>query len=124
MSCAPTGWATCAWVADVQVSPGKQHSSVHAKAGLVRLLDELCDRRPALVRGDCGYGNEAILVALEARAQHYLLRLRQTKNVQRLSPRQFGRSDWSRADAQGCEAVQDQLQLDGWSTRRRVVVVR
>jgi Transposase DDE domain group 1 len=87
MSCTPTGWATCAWVADVQVSPGKQHSSVHAKAGLVRLLDELGEHRPALVRGDCGYGNEAILVALEARAQHYLLRLRQTKNVQRLIAR-------------------------------------
>ena len=111
-------------VLDVQVSPGKQHSSAHAKAGLTRLLEELGDRRPALVRGDCGYGNEGILLTLEGLDQRYLLRLRQTKNVQRLIARQFGRMDWSQADAQGCQAVEDQLKLDGWSAKRRVVIVR
>src|SRR6516225_7120785 len=105
-------------VLDVQVNPGKQHTSVHAKAGLARLLDELGDRRPALVRGDCGYGNEGLLVELEPRAQPYLLRLRQTKNVQRLVARQFSRLDWSRADAQGCQVVEDWLRLDGWSAKR------
>jgi len=71
-------------VLDVQVSSGKQHTSGHAKAALGQLLDELGDKRPALVRGDSGYGNEGILVTLEQRQQPYLLRLRQTKNVQRL----------------------------------------
>lgn len=56
-------------VLDVQINPGHQHSSSHAKAGLGRLLDELEDRKPALVRGDCGYGNEGILLTLEAREQ-------------------------------------------------------
>jgi Transposase DDE domain len=111
-------------VLDVQVSAGKQHASAHAKAGLARLLDELGSRRPAMVRGDCGYGNEGILVELEQHQQPYLLRLRQTKNVQRLVARQFGRSDWSRADAQGCQVVEDHLQLTGWSAKRRVVIVR
>jgi hypothetical protein len=111
-------------VLDVQVNPGKQHTSSHAKAGLARLLDELGDKRPALVRGDCGYGNEGILVELEQRGQPYLLRLRQTKNVQRLVARQFARMDWSRPDAQGCQLVEDWLKLEGWSTKRRVVIVR
>jgi Transposase DDE domain group 1 len=116
-------------VLDVQVSSGKQHTSGHAKAALGRLLDELGDerlgnRRPALVRGDSGYGNEGILVELEQRAQPYLLRLRQTKNVQRLVAQQFGRSDWSRPDSQGCQMVEAQLQLLGWSAKRRVVIVR
>jgi hypothetical protein len=111
-------------VLDVQLSPGKQHSSSHAKAGLGQLLDELGDKRPTLVRGDCGYGNEGILLTLEQRQQAYLLRLRQTKNVQRLVQRQFGRSDWSRADTQGFQAVQDELKLAGWSQKRRVVIVR
>ena len=62
-------------VLDVQVSSGKQHTSVHAKTALARLLDELADRRPALVRGDSGYGNEGILLELEGRQQPYLLRL-------------------------------------------------
>jgi hypothetical protein len=111
-------------VLDVQVSPGKQHTSVQAKARLGGLLDELGQRRPALVRGDCGYGNEGILTELESRKQPYLLRLRQTKNVQRLVARQFARSDWSRADSQGCQMVEDELRLQGWSRERRVVIVR
>ena len=115
-------------VLDVQVSSGKQHTSVHAKSALARLLDELGagpeGRRPALVRGDSGYGNEGILVELESRSQPYLLRMRQTANVQRLVAQQFARQDWSRPDTQGCQMVEDWLQLHGWSKKRRVVVVR
>ncbi len=111
-------------VLDVHVSSGKQHTSGHAKAALGRLLDELHDRRPALVRGDSGYGNEGILLELESRNQPYLLRLRQTANVQRLVAQQFSRQDWSRPDNQGCQMVEAQLQLHGWSARRRVVIVR
>lgn len=85
-------------VLDVQLSSGKQHASVHAKAALGRLLDELGEGRPALVRGDSGYGIEGILLTLEQRKQPYLLRLRQTKGVQRLVAQQFARDDWSRAD--------------------------
>jgi len=111
-------------VLDVQLSSGKQHASVHAKAALARLLDELGERRPALVRGDSGYGNEGILLTLEQRKQPYLLRLRQTKNVQRLVAQQFARDDWSRADNHGCQMVEAELQLQGWSAKRRVVIVR
>jgi hypothetical protein len=78
-------------VLDVQVSPGKQYTSAHAKAGLGQLLDELGTRRPTLVRGNCGYGNEAILTELEERDQRHLLRMRLTKNVQRLLVRQLVR---------------------------------
>ena len=115
-------------VLDVQVNSGKQHTSVHAKAALGRLLDELSDgpdsRRPALVRCDSGYGNEGILLELERREQPYLLRLRQTANVQRLVAQQFARQDWSLADNQGCQMAEDWLQLHGWSRQRRVVIVR
>jgi hypothetical protein len=115
-------------VLDVQVNSGKQHTSAHAKAAMGRLLDELGDgpdsRRPALVRGDSGYGNEGILLELERRKQPYLLRLRQTANVQRLVAQQFARQDWSRADNQGCQMAEDWLQLHGWSKKRRVVIVR
>jgi hypothetical protein len=62
-------------VLDVQVNSGKQHTSMHAKTALGRLLDELGDgpdsRGPALVRGDSGYGNEGILLELESRNQPY-----------------------------------------------------
>ena len=111
-------------VLDVQVSAGKQHTSLHAKAALGRLLDELEAQRPTLVRGDSGYGNEGILLELEQRNQPYLLRLRQTANVQRLVARQFERQDWSRADSHGCQMTEDWLQLHGWSKKRRMVIVR
>ena len=75
-------------------------------ANLRLVLDELGERRAALVRGDCGYGNEG------------------TKNVQRLVAQQFSRDDWSRPDNPGCQMVRAQLQLHGWSAKRRVVIVR
>ena len=54
------------------------------------MLDELGDKRPALVRGDCGYGVEAIIDVCEQREQPYLLRLRKTANVKRLiEPRRW-----------------------------------
>ena len=89
-------------VLDVQQRSGKQHASVHVKAALGRLLDELGERRPALVRGDSGDGNEGILLTLEQRKQPCLLRLRQTQNVQRLVAQQFARDDWSRPHNHGC----------------------
>ena len=84
----------------------------------------MADKRPALVRGNSGYGNEGILLELESRQQPYLLRLRQTANVQRLVAQQFARSDWSHADTQGCQMVEDWLQLHGWTKKRRAVIVR
>lgn len=67
----PAGRLTCCsyWagtlrlVLDVQISPRKQHTSLHARDGL---LDELGGRGPALVRGDCGYCNKDILTVLGA----------------------------------------------------------
>ena len=111
-------------VLDVQVNSGKQNPSAYAKPALGRLLDELGEQRPELVRGDSGYGNEGILLELENRNQPYLLRLRQTPNVQRLVAQQFSRQDWSCADNHGGQMVEDWLQLQGWSKKRRVVIVR
>lgn len=112
-------------ILDIQVSPGNQHSSTHAKAGLGALLDELEPQyRPKIVRGDSGYGNEGILLTLEERNQPYLLRLRQTKNVQKLVAQQFAHDRWTQPDSQGCQMVEEHLRLQGWSKKRRVVLVR
>jgi len=44
-------------VLDVVVSPGKEHSAGKARPGLMGVLDKLdAKQRPALVRGDCGFG--------------------------------------------------------------------
>jgi hypothetical protein len=72
---------------------------------------------PALVRGDCGYGNEDIIDVCEQRDLRYLLRLRKTANVKRLIERLFRREDWTRATeaSQGWQAIEDELRLSGWS---------
>ena len=113
-------------VLDAVMTSGKQHTSGHAKAPLVRLLDELGEQAPALVRGDCGYGNEDIIDICEQRELPYLLRLRKTANVKRLIERLFRREDWSRASevTQGWQAIEDSIRLSGWTKTRRVVVLR
>jgi hypothetical protein len=80
----------------------------------------------ALVRGDCGFGNEPFIRELEDRGQGYLFKLRQTKGVQRLLTRQFERTDWTQPGPidQGWSAVEDTLQLTGWDKKRRVVILR
>jgi hypothetical protein len=68
---------------------------MHARPGLSAVLDRLSrEQLPALVRGDCGYGNEPFIGELEDRSQTYLFKLRQTKGVQRLLARQFAREEW------------------------------
>jgi hypothetical protein len=114
-------------VLDVVVSPGKEHSAAKARPGLMGVLEKLNDeQRPALVRGDCGFGNEPFIAELEERAQPYLFKLRQTLGVKKLLTRQFARDDWSTPGPsdQGWSAVEDTLKLSGWDKSRRVVVLR
>ena len=113
-------------VLDAVLTSGKQHTSAHARSPLRRLLDELGEHPPALVRGDCGYGNEGTIDVCEERELKYLLRLRKTANVNRLLKRLFGREEWTRATeaSQGWQAIEDKIRLTGWSRARRVVVLR
>ncbi len=114
-------------VLDVVVSPGKEHSAAKARPGLVAILDKLPgEQRPALVRGDCGFGNEPFIIELEERAQPYLFKLRQTQGVKKLLTRQFARDDWSTPGPsdQGWSVVEDTLKLSGWHRARRVVILR
>jgi hypothetical protein len=114
-------------VLDVVVSPGKEHSAAHARPGLSAVLDSLNPKQlPALVRGDCGFGNEPFIDELEKRNQPYLFKLRQTSGVKKLLRRQFARHDWTTPGPsdQGWSAVEDTLKLAGWDKSRRVVILR
>jgi hypothetical protein len=114
-------------VLDVVVCPGKQHSAAHARPGLSAVLDSLPKGQlPALVRGDCGFGNEPFIAELETRGQPYLFKLRQTGGVKKMLTRQFARTDWTTPGAsdQGWSAVEDTLRLAGWDRSRRVVILR
>jgi len=118
------------WIANLrlvlqaQVQSGKSHSAAHTLPGLVELICRLPkEQRPQLVRGDCGFGNEAVMCELEAIGQSYLFKLKQTSNVKRLIERQWRQRSWRDA-GQGWEACEDSLMLTGWTRARRVIVMR
>ncbi len=53
-----------------EVVAGRQHHSQYGLPGLEGLRDRLGEpERPALVRGDCGYGTERVMEALDQRGQ-------------------------------------------------------
>ena len=79
--------------------------------------------RPFLVRADCGYGNDAVMFALEERGQDYLLKLPMRKWAKELVARLSTESGWSDV-GQGWYGKSSELQLMGWSRERRVVVMR
>ena len=111
-------------VLDAQLEPGHRHSPSHARPGLMALLEEMPEhQRPKLVRGDCAFGSEGEMGALEAISQPYLFKLRQSAGVKRLVQRQWTRRDWASV-GQGWEACEDVLRLTGWSQTRRVIVMR
>jgi hypothetical protein len=111
-------------VLDAQLQAGNRHSPSYGRTGLKSLLMSLpVDERPKLVRGDSAYGSEGEMLQLEELQQSYLFKLRQTSGVKQLIKRQWVRQDWSDL-GQGWTGCEDELRLSGWSTKRRVIVMR
>ena len=109
----------------VEVMGGKDHASRHALPGLWSILDALPRTHwPAMLRGDCGYGNEVLLGEAEARGLPCLFKLRHTARVKTLvSQMQRAGAAWQDAGS-GWEVLEASLKLSGWSRERRVVLVR
>jgi hypothetical protein len=111
-------------VLDVDVLAGNESPAKYTMPGLMRIIDELREgSKPKLVRGDCGFGSEPVIVELEKRGVPYLFKLRLTKNVTRYIEKNFWMNDWSDG-GQGWEAREGKLKLTGWSRERRVVLLR
>ena len=111
-------------VLGVDVCAGKQHTAYHAQPGLLSILDALPpENKPALVRGDCAFGNDSLMNELETREQEYLFKLKLTKNVKRLIARVVDKPGWEDA-GQGWEGQDGELRLQGWKDKRRVIVLR
>ena len=108
----------------VEVMPGNETAPLHSMPGIWTWIDSLPkEQRPALLRGDIAYGNEAVLREAEARGQPYLTKLRLTANVKKLIKKLFQSNHWEDA-GQGWQGLEDTLTLSGWSRARRVVVLR
>lgn len=109
----------------VEVQGGKEHAARQSLPGLCSLLEALPRTHwPAMVRGDCGYGNEVLLRAMEERGLPCLFKLRHTAKVKTLVAQALrGGGQWEQA-GDGWEVMSACLRLSGWSRERRVVLVR
>ena len=111
-------------VLGVDVTPGNKSNSTHSLPGLLEILDDLApEMRPFLVRGDIGYGNGSVMTALEELGQDYLFGLRMTKRAKELVAKLLTETGWSDV-GQGWYGKSSELQLKGWSRKRRVVDTR
>lgn len=108
----------------VTVAPGNKSQANTTLPGLIERIEGLPqDKRPALVRGDCGQCGEPTMAALEARGIHYLFKLRLTKNIKRYIERMFATPEWGDA-GQGWQGRDGNIQLAGWGRSRRIVILR
>ncbi len=111
-------------ILDVEVMAGNQHAFKNAAPGLWALLDRIGkDRWPRFLRGDAGIGSESVMRESEVRELAYLFKLRVTKNVKKAIERAMHDGAWSRA-GHGWEGKENRLKLVGWSTARRVILLR
>ncbi|MDI3465578.1 MAG: hypothetical protein OJF50_004399 [Nitrospira sp.] len=111
-------------VLGVDVEAGNHRHSHTTLPGLARLIDRLpIEQRPYGVRGDAGFGHDAVMPRLEERTIPYLLKRRATTNVKRFVKQVFWRQGWTQA-GEGFEGREGELAVSGWQKARRVIVLR
>ncbi len=110
----------------LDVQGGKAHGACHMAPKLWGWVDALpANCKPALVRGDIGFGNEGYLCAVEARELPHLFKIKMSKKVQALLRKLVTHQGqtWTPTPG-GWQAIDTSLKLNGWSRERRVVVMR
>jgi hypothetical protein len=111
-------------ILDVEVMPGNESSASHTQPHLFSWLDDLPrEKWPEFLRGDCGFGTDAVMEACEARSLNYLFKLKQTKNVKRFIELKMTEDEWHNA-GQGWQGCSGELQLMSWKRARGVVLLR
>src|SRR6202521_2942844 len=111
-------------VLEVEVQAGNQTAASFAQPELWSLLDGLPKASyPRFLRGDCNWGTERAMEGAEQREIPYVFKLKQSVNVKKLMAKLMGNEQWVDA-GQKWQGLDTELQLSGWSKKRRVVVLR
>ena len=111
---------------DVEALPGNESHGVYGAEALWRLLDHRlpADAQPWCVWGDISYGNEEIISGCESRRRDYLFKLRKSTGIKALIG-EIETPDETWVDAgQGWQGCERRISLMGWSSQRRVIVLR
>jgi hypothetical protein len=110
---------------DVEVRPGNEHAAAKGLPGLWQTLEKLPRHQwPTFIRGDCGYGSEAIMLECEGCLLPYLFKLRHTAKVKDLVMRMMHQGALWQDCGDGWQALESTIRLSGWTRERRVILVR
>ena len=110
----------------MDVQGGKAHRARHMADKIWAWVDAVPSAcKPALIRGDIGFGNEGYLCACEARELPHLFKIKMSKKIQKLTIKLAScrEATWQSASG-GWDVIETRLKLMGWSRERRVVVMR
>lgn len=111
-------------ILDVEVQAGNQSAASYSAPGLWALLERIPQAHwPTFIRGDCDWGNDAIMTEAEQRSLPYLFKLRQSKNVKKLILSNHCKPGWV-STHHGWEALETEIKLTSWKRTRRVILTR
>jgi hypothetical protein len=110
---------------NVDVQNGKQIAGCYSKETLFKLLEKIPETHwPELIRGDMSYGTENFIKACEEKRVHYLFKLKCTSKVKaKIKYHMEHTRHWRRA-GHGYEGIEEELLLEGWSQKRRIIILR
>jgi hypothetical protein len=107
----------------VEVRPGNEASGSHGMPQFWKMLEKLPHSQwPTFVRGDCSYGNDAVMREFEERGLPYLFKLRHTLKVKALVKAMMGQGALWQDCGDGWQALESSLKLSGWTRQRRVIL--
>jgi hypothetical protein len=111
-------------VLGAEVQAGNEAASSHAQPSFWAYFDTLPPAsRPVFVRGDIGWGSERMMQEAEHRDQPYLFKIRQSAKIQELLAGSFATDQWESA-GQGWEGTWSEVRLAGWTSKRRIIILR
>ena len=111
-------------VLGAEVQAGNQTASSYAQPGFWSYFDSLPqESRPVFIRGDAGWGNEGMMQEAEQRDQAYLFKIRQSVKIKELLAGSFAVDQWQPA-GQGWQGAWSEVQLAGWTSKRKVMILR
>jgi hypothetical protein len=111
-------------VLGAEVQAGNEAASSHAQPGFWAYFDTLPRAsRPVFLRGDIGWGSERMMQEAEKRDQPYLFKIRQSAKIKELLAGSFAKDQWEPA-GQGWEGTWSEVRLAGWTSKRRIIILR
>lgn len=111
-------------VLGAEVQAGNEAASSCAQPGFWTYFDTLpAALRPVFIRGDIGWGTERMMQEAEQRDQAYLFKIRQSAKIKELLTGSFATDQWEAA-GQGWAGTWSEVRLAGWTSKRRVILLR